>query len=511
MTSDYKAGSKIGAGRSSQLTAIQRVVWGSALELSGRGDGCLIIAVTRELLERIVSKSRRKAHGLSTGRPSDDLWEAVHWFCDRESGRRFMREDGAVDLSRHNRGGNPVVAVVEEPEFVYQQLRNAAGISDVECLHIHVTPDLLARCLRNLCRPWCRRLVAASGGLATDYYYAALLALYLRGRVRGSLVRVGRGSGGPVVDGWYISSANTCVALGWLRPEELSTPECLRSFMALSNEDGSDSYCNWGGVLRMVENPLGGALERRPFFTSRTAGGVATLYPFSRCKFGEKWQKHTYLLIWGGSRGGGGGCFTWDPPHLCRFDCDMCYRCESTGRLRHLENIGNDQGHSMYKKHRLPLPMVTSVLDSNGLVRAGEGEWGLNLFCGTDSILPVFAGRGYGYIGVDLFGSEYVTIRKCGRVEARLLADIGKITMGELLDRVYHICGLRREGLRFVWASPPCTTYSRMDTCNGSIHRDWSAGRQGAPLSDQAVADDILVSHLFSLMDHGPLFQWPPV
>ena len=54
MMSDYKAGSKSSVGRNSQLTAIQRVVWGSALGLSGREGGCLVIPVTRELLERIA-------------------------------------------------------------------------------------------------------------------------------------------------------------------------------------------------------------------------------------------------------------------------------------------------------------------------------------------------------------------------------------------------------------------------------------------------------------------------
>jgi hypothetical protein len=64
MKSDYKAGSKSSVGRNSQLTAIRRVVWGSALGLSGREGGCLVIPVTRELLERIACGHWLRALGL---------------------------------------------------------------------------------------------------------------------------------------------------------------------------------------------------------------------------------------------------------------------------------------------------------------------------------------------------------------------------------------------------------------------------------------------------------------
>ena len=67
MKSDYKAGSKSSVGRNSQLTAIQRVVWGSVLGLSGREGGCLVIPVTRELLERIACGHWLQVLGVGIG------------------------------------------------------------------------------------------------------------------------------------------------------------------------------------------------------------------------------------------------------------------------------------------------------------------------------------------------------------------------------------------------------------------------------------------------------------
>ena len=87
-----------------------------------------------------------------------------------------------------------------------------------------------------------------------------------------------------------------------------------------------------------------------------------------------------------------------------------------------------------------------------------------------------------------------------GRVVARLLLDIGAVTLGGLLERVYHVTGLRGGGLRFVWASPPCDTYSRMDTTNGSYHRDWEGAAEGAPCSLEAQLADTLLIHLFAML-----------
>jgi hypothetical protein len=481
-------------GKWAKLSAVQQVVWGAAIRASGLPMNTIIIPVTKELKEQIVKQSRRRVHDLAkkcNSKPCEELWLAITFFSERTTGRRFMMATGDVFLGRLNPGGQADVGNLSGPSYVLQQLKKAARIQDVDCPCLHVTTQLLSRCLRDYCRPWCKN----NGGV--DSYYAAVLALHLTGKLSGNVVRLGRGGG--IVEGWWHKAAASGREMGWL-PEAVDDGHLMRCFEELGDwgteaHGGEATTVDWACVLRVVENPYRGALERRPFFTDLERSGAAVKYPFSRCNFGELWQKNTFLLIWSE-----GGAFKWTPPPLCRFDCHACYLCKATGHMRHKENLGNEQGHSMYKKHRLPLPMVESVLDGNGLVQAAPGEWGINLFCGTDSIEPVYEERGYGYVGVDLFGAEGISVKAGGRVVARLLLDIGAVTLGGLLERVYHVTGLRGGGLRFVWASPPCDTYSRMDTTNGSYHRDWEGAAEGAPCSLEAQLADTLLIHLFAML-----------
>ena len=246
-------------------------------------------------------------------------------------------------------------------------------------------------------------------------------------------------------------------------------------------------------VLRVAENPWRGALQLRPYYKEQISERVITEYSCSRCSYGEKWQKHSLIMVWSE-----GGRYSWIPEPMCRTNkfCDACYLCEETGRYRHRDTIGGKQAQTLYKKHRLPLPLLRSLLDQNGTVYGdGRKTWGLNLFCGTDSLKKVFEERGYGYVGIDWEGEEFVCSDN-GRVVARFLVDLSSCTLKDLLLKIYHATGLEGRDLVLIWASPPCTTFSKLDRTNRSRHRNWR--KNGAPRSPQAVFDDTLVAHLFA-------------
>jgi hypothetical protein len=251
-------------------------------------------------------------------------------------------------------------------------------------------------------------------------------------------------------------------------------------------------------VLRVAENPWKGALQLRPYYKKQVSERVIDEYGCSRCSYGEKWQKHSLIMVWGE-----GGRYSWIPEPMCGTNqfCDACCLCEETGRYRHLESIGGREAQSIYKKHRLPLPLFRSLLDQNEIVQ-GDGEkiWGLNLFCGTDSLKDVFKERDYGYVGVDWEGEQFVC-SDGGRVVARFLVDLSSCTLKDLLHKIYHATGLEGRDLVVIWASPPCTTFSKLDRTNKSKHRNWK--KNGAPRSPLAFFDDILVAHLFAELRGG--------
>jgi len=109
--------------------------------------------------------------------------------------------------------------------------------------------------------------------------------------------------------------------------------------------------------------------------------------------------------------------------------------------------------------------------------------------------MPVFKERGYGYVGVDWEGEQFVYLEG-GRLVARLLVDLSSCTLRELLQKIYYATGLEGEDLVVIWASPPCTTFSKLDRTNKSKHRNWK--RNGAPRSPLAFFDDVLVAKLFA-------------
>ena len=90
------------------------------------------------------------------------------------------------------------------------------------------------------------------------------------------------------------------------------------------------------------------------------------------CTYGEKWQKKSILCSknddWVARRG-------------CKMDCGSVAICPKTKRLRHIERIGQDQSHSLYKKHRLPAQL--QLTKGHNTINRSSGNFAI--FCVDDN------------------------------------------------------------------------------------------------------------------------------
>ena len=64
-------------------------------------------------------------------------------------------------------------------------------------------------------------------------------------------------------------------------------------------------------------------------------------------------------------------------------------------------------------------------------------------------------GRGWGYLGVDIEGETV----QYSSSSARYVADLGVVSVVDVLAMAYSLCGLLPCDLVLIWSSPPCDTY----------------------------------------------------
>ena len=138
-------------------------------------------------------------------------------------------------------------------------------------------------------------------------------------------------------------------------------------------------------------------------------------------------------------------------------DCHACVINPKTGRPRHRDVLGQEQSHSLYKKHRLPKELLDDVVAGarmpDGCVRK---LWVLDLCCGTESWREkVCDERGWGYLGVDICGET----AQYGNQQARFVADLSTMSLLDVVRVAYSLCGLLPCDLVLIWSSPPCDTY----------------------------------------------------
>ena len=118
--------------------------------------------------------------------------------------------------------------------------------------------------------------------------------------------------------------------------------------------------------------------------------------------------------------------------------------------------LGQEQSHSLYKKHRLPEELLVEVADTSRKPEPARRLWVLDLCCGTESWREkVCEKRGWGYLGVDIVG----VTKQYSSYQARYVADLSKLKLVDLMRVAYNLCGLLPCDLVLIWSSPPCDTY----------------------------------------------------
>jgi len=120
--------------------------------------------------------------------------------------------------------------------------------------------------------------------------------------------------------------------------------------------------------------------------------------------------------------------------------------------------------------------------------REGKKRWVvLDLFSGTQSMRAAVEERGWVYVPVDMV--EDIWSPEERKVVKNLVLDLSGIKHGKLWGTVKRWVkkrGLVAEGdtvgLKFIWASPPCTTYTRLDSMQKEPYRFHEKGGPRPPM-----------------------------
>ena len=387
---------------------------------------------------------------------------AAFWIARGETKKKRIISAHGSSLTQRNEGGGDRLTAEEEADplvKVWSSLRFAAG-AHREATSVVVHEGVWKRVRMNV-----KRWVRKHGVVA---YGAAVIALTANGMLEGDISKC---MAGDVWDREHQKFWDEAVRMGHVGGLS-DIGEVLRP-----------GFSPWeGGSLpelrRALEHPRG-ALQHRPFIRKEVKDGLLGvgsrqwhLTLWSRCKTGDQWRKDSMLLHRG---------FHWEGPGQCHWDCGQCLRNPATGKMRHLLHIGGKQSHSLYKKHRLPQQLLSSVSeavrpsdgvgDLDSLLGYDEEHWMLDLFCGTESWKVESARRGWGYIGVDWCGRSYLR-REGGRMVGRFVMSLMGVTLAAVLHMVYVSTGLDPRLCVLVWYSPPCEYYSRLSLAN-KRYRDW--------------------------------------
>ena len=137
--------------------------------------------------------------------------------------------------------------------------------------------------------------------------------------------------------------------------------------------------------------------------------------------------------------------------------CHACEISSVTGRMRHRKVLGQEQSHSLYKKHWLPSELLEEVAAASMRPAHVERQlWVMDLFCGTESWREKQCTvKGWGYLGVDIIGET----TQYGGGQGRYIGDLSETSVLTILGVAYSLCGLLPQDLLLVWSSPPCDTY----------------------------------------------------
>ena len=219
------------------------------------------------------------------------------------------------------------------------------------------------------------------------------------------------------------------------------------------------------------------------------------------CMYGSSHMKPTTLWTRG---------FTWKPRPKCgtrkrgtsrsRKRVWQCQALTRSGDTRHPQKV---QDMNMEDKIQLPTALVVSLLDcamntpDNKVLMAqyqtSKPPWVLALFESFGSWHPACAKFNVWHVAISYVGVSHIDE---GSKHVHIPMDLSRHTcLEDVLDAVYHFTGfLVPSRLVAVVASPPCTTFSRLDARWGH-HRDHNQAHKPA-VSKLAKQHDVMVLNL---------------
>jgi len=239
-------------------------------------------------------------------------------------------------------------------------------------------------------------------------------------------------------------------------------------------------------MLVVIENPSTGALKDMPWFeplrpylkkVDYCAYAQADGTPFPTKKPTALWTNVAFA------------------PKLCphkRHDSSLIGD-KSTGGPQYFKNGVTMQ---LWQRHSVPTELQLDVLRAARQAKPG-GQWVLDCFSGGQSLKLAAERLGLLYVGADVKPKVYVGRQGGERayVATDLCEDIREAELPELVRRAAKRVGLPPKALLLVWCSPPCTTYSQIQTLNPPErrHRDFANGKVAR--TPEAHADDRLTAH----------------
>ena len=239
-------------------------------------------------------------------------------------------------------------------------------------------------------------------------------------------------------------------------------------------------------MLVVIENPSTGALKDMPWFEPLRPYLKKVDYCAYAQADGTPFPTKKPTALWSNV------AFT---PKLCphKRHGSSLIGDKSTGGSQYYKNGVTMQ---LWQRHSVPTELQLDVLRAARLAKP-RGKWVLDCFSGGQSLKLAAERLGLLYVGADVKPKVYVGRQGGERayVATDLCEDIREADLPDLVRRAAERVGLPPSALLLVWCSPPCTTYSQIQTLNPPErrHRDFANGKVAR--TPQAHADDRLTAH----------------
>ena len=158
--------------------------------------------------------------------------------------------------------------------------------------------------------------------------------------------------------------------------------------------------------------------------------------------------------------------------------------------------FGKGKTQPLWYRHLVPHQLQIDILKAAMKLRP-NATFVLDCFSGTQSLKTACEYLGLCYIGADIKPQVYTGKKGEQRyAKTDLCIDLKYANLASLIQRSAQLLNASPNELLMVWVSPPCTTYSQIQTINPpeKRHRDYSKLTRDAQ-TPEARSDDELTKH----------------